>query len=114
MYSHYRIAIFTDYRHAGNFPQRIWNFGKFVIVSIGQIQVGPLPPPCQFCTGSGMIEQKKDKWLILCRRCGKFKPQHLYDDIKRGRICRECSEEIVEVTPDLVKHVKDIFCKTNK
>lgn len=37
MYSPYRIAIFTDYRHADDFPQRIWNFGKFVIVSIWQI-----------------------------------------------------------------------------
>jgi hypothetical protein len=37
MYCPYRIAIFTDYRDAGDFPQRIWNFGKFVIVSIGQI-----------------------------------------------------------------------------
>jgi hypothetical protein len=59
-----------------------------------------------------MINRKTDTWLILCCRCGKFKQQHLYDDSKR--ICRECSEERVEVTPDLVKHVQDIFRKTNK
>jgi hypothetical protein len=61
-----------------------------------------------------VIDRKADKWLILCRKCGKLKPQHLYNDIKRRRICRECSKEIVEVTPDLVKHVQDIFRKTNK
>jgi hypothetical protein len=61
-----------------------------------------------------MIDRKEDKWLIFCRRCGKLKPQHLYDVIKHTRICRECSEEIPEVTPDLVEHVKDIFRKTNK
>ena len=34
MYFPYCIAIFTDYRHAGDFPQRIWNFGKFVTIRL--------------------------------------------------------------------------------
>jgi hypothetical protein len=29
-------GIFTDYRHVGDFIRRIWNFGKFVILSVGQ------------------------------------------------------------------------------
>jgi hypothetical protein len=59
-----------------------------------------------------MINPKADTWLIICRRCGKLKPQYLYNDIKRRRICSECAEKSVEVTDDLVKHVQTIFSKT--
>jgi hypothetical protein len=60
----------------------------------------------------GMINLKANTWLILCGRCGKLKPQYLYNDIKRRRTCSECAEKSVEVTDDLVKHVQTIFSKT--
>jgi rRNA maturation endonuclease Nob1 len=48
-------------------------------------------------------------WRILCIKCGKLKPQHLFDYAKNERICKDCAEENVEVTVDLLRHVQTIF-----
>jgi len=57
---------------------------------------------------------KSDAWRILCRKCGKFKAPHFYVDIKRKRICSDCTEETVEVSAELIRHVQSIFGQQGK
>jgi hypothetical protein len=50
-------------------------------------------------------------WRIMCKKCGKLRPSHAFQDIKRARICNECFQPIAGPTLDLVTHVRQLFAK---
>jgi len=50
-------------------------------------------------------------WRIMCRRCGKLRPSHAFQDVKRVRICNECFHPPTGPTLDLVNHVQQFFAK---
>lgn len=51
------------------------------------------------------------KQRIMCENCGKLKRQEDFNENQKGRICTECFEPLIEITTDLIKHVKGLYDK---